>query len=217
MISIEEQQNLLVAISNKLDEKITAYAIGGTAMMFQGFKEATLDIDLVFTSKKAREVFKKAIASLGYEKINAGIVYGDRKNKPEMFSLGNERFDLFLTEVISFSFSKNMQKRAVETHKFGEKLILKIADANDLILMKCATDRMKDLDDARRIINNKQINWETILNEAIYQAENGKPMAVIELGYFAEKLEKQGIKIPKSIKNKMWKYAEKQIKNKTRN
>ena len=48
MITIDQQQKLFLNVANMLKKKITAYAIGGTAMMFLGIKDATLDIDLVF-------------------------------------------------------------------------------------------------------------------------------------------------------------------------
>ena len=38
MISIEQQQKLLLNVSKELDKQINVYAIGGTAMMFLGFK-----------------------------------------------------------------------------------------------------------------------------------------------------------------------------------
>ena len=52
MISIEAQQKLLLNISRRLKKPITAYAIGGTAMMFLGFKDSTLDIDIVDSMDK---------------------------------------------------------------------------------------------------------------------------------------------------------------------
>ena len=48
MITMEEQQSLFIAVGRRLSRRVTAYAVGGTAMMFQGFKDETLDIDLVF-------------------------------------------------------------------------------------------------------------------------------------------------------------------------
>ena len=57
MISIEEQQKLMLAIAKKLNSRINIYAIGGTAMMFLGLKDTTLDIDLVFENEKDREIF----------------------------------------------------------------------------------------------------------------------------------------------------------------
>ena len=148
MISIEEQQKLLLNVSRRLKNKIAVYAVGGTAMMFSGLKESTLDIDLVFENEKDRDEFKKAAIALGYREMDAVKVYGIRNNAPEMLKLNDERFDLFVNEVIDFVFSENMKKRAVNMHQFEDKLLLKIADPHDLILMKCATDRQKDADDA---------------------------------------------------------------------
>jgi len=205
MISIERQQGLLLAISKRLKEKITVYAVGGTAMMFLGLKDSTLDIDLVFENKKDRDIFKEAIMSVGYKEMDSKIVYGGRENRPEMLTLGDERFDLFVKDVVDFIFSENMQKRAGQMHQFGDNLVLKIADPHDIILMKCATDRMKDLDDARDIILSREIDWELIVSEAENQKKLGKGGAVFDLGYFIEKLEnKLNMKIPPEITNKIW-------------
>ncbi|MGV8152616.1 MAG: hypothetical protein ACP5OG_06035 [Candidatus Nanoarchaeia archaeon] len=205
MISIERQQGLLLAISKRLKKPINTYAIGGTAMMFFGFKDATLDIDLVFENKEDRETFKDAIISLGYKPMDSTIVYGAKINRPQMFTLGDERFDLFLNEVVDFIFSKEMQARATHTHKFEGNLIIKVADPNDIILMKCATDRLKDLEDAKNIISEFNVNWELIFKEAQNQKKLGKIRAVFEFGYFLEKLENRfKIIIPKKIKDDVW-------------
>src|SRR3989344_8231120 len=154
MITIDQQQNLLLNAARRLNKKITVYAIGGTAMMFLGFKDTTLDIDLVFENKKDRDIFKEAVKSLGYLDMDAIKVYGVKRNTPEMVRLGDERFDLFVLEVIDFIFSESMKQRAEQIHQFGDNLILKIANPHDIILMKCATDRIKDKDDTRKIINS---------------------------------------------------------------
>src|SRR3989344_6703506 len=215
MISIEGQQGLLLAISKKLKKKINVYAVGGTAMMFLGLKDSTLDIDFVFENKYDREVFKEAIRSLGYRELDATIVYGGKVNRPEMLTLGDERFDLFVIEVIDFIFSKDMQDRAKQIHQFGDNLVLKIADPQDIILMKCATDRLKDLNDARSIIENKEINWDLILGEAKNQIKLGKPRAIFELGYFFEKLENRfKLNIPKRTTDELWNLLEKEAKGK---
>lgn len=205
MISIERQQGLLLAISKRLKKKITVYAVGGTAMMFLGLKDTTLDIDLVFENQIDKTYFKEAIKSLGYKEMDSVIIYGGRANRPEMLTLGDERFDLFVEEIIDFIFSENMKKRATQIHQFGDKLILKIANLHDIILMKCATDRLKDLDDARNIINSIDVNWEIIAEEAKNQERLGKEKAIFELGYFLEKLNKKfKIKAQKKITDKLW-------------
>lgn len=215
MISIEKQQGLLLAISNRLKKPIRVYAIGGTAMMFLGFKDATLDIDLVFENKEDRGVFEEAIKSLGYKGMDTIIVYGGKANSPEMFSLGDERFDLFVKDVIDFTFSEEMQKRAAQTHQFGGNLILKVANPNDIILMKCATDRLKDLDDANSIISSFKVDWDLIYKEAINQKKLGKERAIFDLGYFLERLEtKFKMDIPKKVKDDLWNALESEAKSK---
>ncbi len=48
MINTEDQEALFTLISTYLKKNVTCYAIGGTAMMFYGYKTTTKDIDLVF-------------------------------------------------------------------------------------------------------------------------------------------------------------------------
>ena len=214
MITIDQQQRLLFNVARRLKEKITAYAVGGTAMMFLGFKDATLDIDIVFENEKDRNTFKEAIKSLGYLEMNAIKVYGVKRNTPEMFTLDEERFDLFVIEVIDFIFSPTMRKRAEQIHQFGDKLILKIADPHDIILMKCATDRLKDKDDARKIINLTKINGDIIVEEAREQIYLGKERAAFDLGYFLEDLIKMDLDIPQQMLDKLFDIVEKQAKSK---
>ena len=215
MITIDQQQKLLLNIARRLTKKIAVYAIGGTAMMFLGFKEATLDIDLVFENEKDRETFKEAVKSLGYGGMDALKVYGAKKNIPEMFKLNDERFDLFVIEVVDFIFSENMQKRAEQIHQFETNLILKIANPHDIILMKCATDRVKDKDDARKIINSTKINWDIVIDEAKKQIELGKDRAAFDLACFLEDLKKMmGVNIPPETMEKLFGLVERQVKEK---
>ena len=214
MITIDQQQKLLLNVARRLMKKIPVYAIGGTAMMFLGFKDATLDIALVFENNKDRDVFKEAVNTLGYLGMDAIKIFGEKRNTPEMFKLNDERFDLFVVEVIDFIFSKNMRKRAEQIHQFEENLILKIANPHDIILMKCATDRVKDKDDARRIINSTKVDWDIIIDEAKKQIELGKDRAAFDLGCFLEDLKKMNLDIPQKVLDKLFLIVEKQAKDK---
>ncbi len=200
MIGVIEQQNLLSAVSQELKHKVVVYAIGGTAMMFHNFKDVTRDIDLVFLSNLDKDRFKTALRNIGYDNYSSVKVYGVKENQPDMLTRGTgkeERFDLFMREIISFTFSDEMIRRAKATYEFGEKLIIKIADPHDIILMKCATDRIKDKDDARTILSSFTINWDIIIDEAINQEKNlNKPRAIFELTGFIYDLRKTGVKIP---------------------
>ncbi len=212
MISIEAQQKLLLAIAQKLTRPLTVYAIGGTAVMFHGIKDATLDIDLVFENAEDRETFKKAIVAIGYRHMNSTQVYGGKKDPPQMFTLGDERFDLFVNDVIDFTFSKAMQKRAQTIHQFGDNFMLKIADPHDLILMKCATDRLKDKDDGRKIIESKPIQWNILVEEAKNQVALGRDRALFDLGDFLEHLKKEmNVSVPQNILGMLFKLVQQQI------
>lgn len=215
MISIEQQQKLLLNASRKLKRKINAYAIGGTAMMFLGFKDSTLDIDLVFENSEDKEAFKEAIKAVGYQEIDTIKLYGTRRNQPEMLTLGDERFDLFVVRVIDFIFSKTMQERAEQTHQFNDNLIIKVANPHDLILMKCATDRVKDKDDAKNIIENTKIDWNLIVQEVKTQVELGQDKAAFELGCFLEDLKNEvGVNIPKETLDTLFEIVKRQASEK---
>ncbi|MBI4451270.1 hypothetical protein HY642_04815 [Candidatus Woesearchaeota archaeon] len=217
MISIERQQRILLNLAQELRAPVTAFAVGGTAMMFLGLKESTLDIDMVFKDAKHRDLFKRAAEKLGYRKMDALKIYGAKNNMPEMLTLGDERFDLFVMDVVDFIFSEAMQQRAQDTHQFGDKLILRIANPHDIILMKCATDRLKDKDDARQIILNTAINWNIIIEEAKNHVRLGRHDAVFCLGEFLEDLKKTlKERIPDEVMETLWTLVQRQAAEKAR-
>ncbi|MBN1544363.1 hypothetical protein JW898_02770 [Candidatus Woesearchaeota archaeon] len=214
MISIEEQHELLTAIAGRLKNRVTAYAIGGTAMMFLGFKEATADIDLVFTQEKERKEFIRAIEELGFDTIDTTILYRKKEDVPIMYRLKETRLDLFLNKVISFIFSKGMQERHIQIHEYGDKMNLLIAHPQDVIIMKCATDREKDIDDARTIIRSIDINWDTLTEEANAQVKLVKEDTLLELGYFLEKLQMTGTDVPDEVLDNIYELLGRQIDTK---
>jgi hypothetical protein len=215
MISIEDQQKLLINVSRRLKRKITVYAVGGTAMMFLGIKDTTLDIDLVFNNNEDKEIFKDAAKELGYIEMDPTIVYGTRNNRPDMLTLKDERFDLFVNEVIDFIFSDKMKERTEKTLDFEDKLILKIANLNDIILMKCATDRIKDKDDVRKIVGMKDANWNLIINEAKNQFSLGKEKSFFYLGSFLSDLKEDlKVPVPQKVIDELWDLTEEKIEEK---
>ncbi len=215
MISIEAQQQLLLDVAKQLEHPLTVFAIGGTAMMFHGLKDTTLDIDLVFRNTEDRAIFKNTILKLGYTSMDAFTVYGNKRDRPEMFKRETERFDLFVNDVIHFTFSKSMQERAVVTHEFERKLTVKIADPHDIILMKCATDRVKDKDDARKIIESKPIQWGILIEEAKHQVTLERDRALFDLGDFLEHLKREmKVPVPQEVLDTLFKLVQQQVAQK---
>ena len=214
MISIDEQQTILLNIARELKKQVVAFAVGGTAMMFLGLKNSTLDIDLVFRSIEEREGFIKAASKIGFTSLDSSAIYGKRENIPIMLKLGDFRLDLFVNNVIDFVFSEEMQRRAKTIRQFEKNLVLKIADLHDIILMKCATDKLKDIDDTKTIIQTTNINWNVIIEEAKNQLSLGKERAILDLGNFLEKLKRMGLNIPNNALNELWTLLERQVKKK---
>ena len=216
MIGIQEQQNLFIRIAEKLPRKIEVYAIGGTAMMFLGLKDKTIDVDLVFKNVEDRKIFKETAILLGFREFSAHVVYGKRDNVPEMIVLGDVRIDLFLFKIISSYFSDSMQKRATQTHEFGS-LIIRVADSSDILIMKSVTSREKDMDDIISIVKEGKINWNIVVEESKNQVSLGKESAIMNLGEKLERLTNQKIiYIPKDVLDKIWKLFNRQVKEKAK-
>jgi hypothetical protein len=204
MISTMEQESLLVAVSAKLRRRMTVFVIGGTAMILSGSKEATKDIDLVFTGNRDKGEFAEAAKSLGYEHFDPHLIYGTKDNQPMVLKRTDERFDLFGRKVISFTFSDSMEVRAAATHEFGKNLVVRVADPHDVILMKSATERLKDIDDIRSIIQNSRMDWDVIVGESRKQIGLGNARPVFDLlGNFLT-LKELGVAIPESVFKKIW-------------
>lgn len=170
MINLEQQNELFKLIGEKLKDKIECYIIGGSAMMYSGFKGTTKDIDLVFEHENDRNKIEKLLKALGYKEREAKILYFRKKNTPILLQMDEIRFDLFLRMIISTELSDNMKSRMREIYEYGN-FIVKVLAPEDLIITKCATERSGDRKDVAEIIKNYNVNWDIIINESIHQAE----------------------------------------------
>lgn len=212
MINITGQNELFNLIGAKLEERAECLAIGGSAMMFYGAKTETRDADLVFLDRKPFNLVKKALYEIGFsEKKNIrGIFahYDLAKDKPVMMEGRDTRFDLFLNEIFGFMITESIINRVRETHEFGN-LIVKIVSPEDIILLKCATEREKDRNDAASLIKNFNIDWDIIIKESKRQTEVGGVIYPAFLFEFLYEL-KEGFqaKIPKEVIKKVMKIAE---------
>ncbi len=201
MIGIQEQSDIFALIGRTLERKITCFAVGGTAMMYLGFKSATKDADLVFLNKEDQTVFRDALLELGFSYSNPRHVYVKTLFPAMALSRGGEfLFDLFVKQIVHFELSDRIAQRTKQTQEFVN-LVLHIPREEDIIVLKCATDREGDLFDAKTIAEGKNLDWNLVGEEIIAQAT--KPeyhYAPSRLHEFLSRLEeKYQVIIPKSV------------------
>ena len=192
----EEQLEILKLIGKQLKKKTECWVIGGSAMLFYGFKTVTKDADLVFNSEDGRHRLISALESIGFAQRKHEI--RDSKS-PVLMERKEERFDIFLNDIISTKLSPGMIGRIKEKHEFSN-LTINVVSPEDIIVLKCATDRAGDRKDAADIINSREISWTTILEEAKWQAANGKKAFVVLLFDFVMELKDDyKIQMPKDF------------------
>ncbi len=192
MINTEDQDQLFTLIANYLKTNIRCVAIGGTAMMFLGYKNTTKDIDLVFDTNDDKNIFVKAIQELGYKKQSLADIYDKKrqalKEKPEMYTRGDERFDLFVHTIFGFQLTTNDEFIERRDYISKNELIIQLPNKETLILLKAITRRPKDHEDIETILRiEKNINWEEIIRAAIQQKKNN-PWILIDLEETVQKL-----------------------------
>src|SRR3990167_57836 len=213
MVKINEQTQLFEIIGAELEEKIECYVIGGSAMMFYGAKEDTKDVDLVFLKNKDLEKVKKILEKINFkdkkELVKIFRRYEDKKNRPIMMvGKEGERIELFFKEIITFEMSNSIVKRVTETHEFNN-LLVKVVSPEDIILLKCATEREKDRFDALSLIEKFNINWNVIIEEAVNQTRLESYLFPVYLYDFLEELKEDfKAEIPKEVLKEIRKISE---------
>ncbi|MDP3727925.1 MAG: hypothetical protein Q8R18_00580 [bacterium] len=198
MITKDDQDALFQLIARNLKKDVQCYAFGGNAMMYYGYKAATKDIDILFENIQDKKIFVDAITSLNYQKMSLKTIYPERlekdPKKPEMYTRGDERFDLFVGNVFRTVFSNGMKERVWGRYDFkSEKytLTVYVLGKEDILFLKGITHRDKDFEDIKIIVEKeKKLNWEAIIDEAIYQHTQGNDWAVLDLEETLENLKK---------------------------
>jgi len=202
MIGLDEQIELFKLVGAELSRKIECFIIGGSAMMFYGFKSATKDVDFVFLEEDEINRLKKTLEKIGFHEKKMGIE--DRKKDssrkgPVVMERKEARFDLFLEDIFAFRLSPGIASRVKEVHEFGN-LIVKVVSQEDIILLKCATDRIGDSVDVRDIANKHTVDWKVIIEESLWQTKEGRKIFPLFLYDFLVDLKEDfKLDIPKSV------------------
>ena len=199
MISLEDMTSLFKLISAYLKKDIKCYAFGGNAMMYYGYKGATKDVDIIFEDERSKSEFVSALKELGYSKTSLVTIYSEKhqkdKNKPEIYTKGDERFYIFVRNIFLTKLSKAMTERTYGRFDFIMKentLSVMVLSKEDIILLKSVTNREKDFDDILNIIEKENnINWGLIVDEAIWQGNQGDKRIILDLEETMQRLKEK--------------------------
>ena len=214
MIDLQEQIGLFKIIGSQLKNKVECIAIGGSAMMLYGAKNATKDVDLVFSEKEDLDAVKNILYDSGFnERKNIkGIFREDEAaGKPVMMDGKETRFDLFLNEVIGFKIHEKTLERLREVHEFGN-LLVKTASPEDILMMKACTERERDRDDAAELIRKFNMDWDVVINESSKQTKIGiAAFPILLYDFLTELRENFKAGIPKNITKELLAIAERRL------
>ncbi|MBI2658657.1 hypothetical protein HYX05_00960 [Candidatus Woesearchaeota archaeon] len=216
MTDLKEQEDTFNLIGASLKRKIKCFVIGGSAMLYYKLKDATKDIDIVLLNENDRSYILKFMKNLGYAERNSKILYVNKRNVPILLQREQNRFDLFSRIIINLKFSDGMVERSNIVYEYGN-LIVNVASPEDIIILKCATDRAGDRLDAASIIKNTNVNWDTLFKESISQMESVGDIIPLNLYQFLLELKEDlKIEVPddfiKNLENECEKILDKKLK-----
>lgn len=187
MVSLTDQEELFRLVARNLQQDLTCWAFGGTAMIYYGQKDETKDIDLLFKDEQDRDLFIDALERLGFAESSPVNIYVPEKlrdkTKPLMFTRGEMRIDLFAEKVFRTTLSPAMREGEQAVHEYRDKKTLKIRMVSNehLVYLKGITDRTNDLIDIKTIIaKRKRFDWALLVDEAVWQHAHGDSWALLD-------------------------------------
>ncbi len=208
MTDLKEQEDTFNLIGTNLKRKIKCFVIGGSAMLYYKLKDATKDIDIVLLNENDRSYILKFMKNLGYAERNPKILYINKRNVPILLQREQNRFDLFSRIIINLKFSDGMMERSNIVYEYGN-LIVNVASPEDIIILKCATDRAGDRLDAANIIRNTNVNWGILFEESINQMKLVGDVIPLNLYQFLLELEEDlKVEVPVDFIKKLEKECE---------
>src|SRR3989344_2526628 len=215
MINLQEQIDLFKnVIGSQLKNKVECIAIGGSAMMFYGAKNATKDVDLVFLKEKELIAVKEILYNSGFnERKNIKGIFREDEDagKPVMMDGKETRFDLFLNEVIGYKIHEKVIERIREVHEFGN-FIVKTASPEDILMIKGCTERERDRDDAAELVRKFKIDWNIVINETAEQTKIGiAAFPILLYDFLTELRDNFKSDVPKNITKELLVIAEKRL------
>lgn len=159
----------LEKIGLNLKKKVRIFLLGGCGMIFRNLKEATKDVDIVFTSPDDLREVVGVLESLRYSEVMK--LPAEYKQLGAYAILRNKdgfQVDLYNKQVCrGLEITDRMERRA-EFFKSFVNLDVYLIAPEDIFLFKSITEREADLLDMRTLVE-RGINWDTVKKECLLQ------------------------------------------------
>lgn len=174
----------------QLTNNIKIYIIGGAALLYQGLKPATKDIDVILPNKGSYNTILETFTSLGFKRKEPTETY-KKMEVNEILEKGDFRLDLFLQKVFrKISLTDEMKNRALQILTM-KHLDVFLCSNEDIFIFKSITVREGDLEDCITLVK-RGINWDIILKEIQSQIKHsGEDIWITWIG---ERLDSDGKK-----------------------
>lgn len=170
--SKDDIEKAFARVGAALPHNVTAYLIGGCAMILYNAKVATKDIDLVLLSEEDAEAVVAALSAAGF--AAAGPDDETYRRLGTMIMMSDEsgtRFDVFLERVCrKLEITDRMVSRSTRHAVYG-RLTINLVSPEDIFLFKSVTERAGDLDDMA-LLAERGLDWEVVLIECVHQSRD---------------------------------------------
>ncbi len=193
--SFEAIGTLFQEIGAGLKGKADVFMIGGAALLYQGMKPATKDIDLIVGTGGELKDVEAALKRIGFEGRSPSIEY-KKMELGKILVRGDFRIDLFLKTVCNgFSLSGGMRSRAAKLHASGNLAVF-LCSNEDIFLFKTLTEREGDMEDCISLAQ-RGLGWGAILGELQQQINaSGNRIWITWVGERLDALEERGVVVP---------------------
>ena len=178
-----------------LPELVECYALGGLALVLEGLKEVTKDVDLAVLDERSFRLLLSAFEAAGFE-----LPAEAEPKRAAVLERGDVRVDLFLSEVAGARITEAMAERAARAVAYGN-LAVKMLSLDDVAFLKAVGGRERDLEDLARIAR-RGLDWRVLAEDALSQEEPGRfALAVLEALEALE--EAYSVAPPRSLKSRL--------------
>ena len=162
-----ELDSVFEIISRSIAMPVECYLIGGLAMIKNGMKIATKDIDIVFSDEFGAREFIRAAAETGFSPdTELPPEYGEMRAMMVIKDCNDNRIDLFVGNVMGdLEYSEGMRSRS-RAMNYGKLLRVNVSSNEDIFLFKSVTSRPADIRDMEILARTGALDWETIEAEA---------------------------------------------------